>query len=291
MRKKNCIGFLITAMLLLTISDVAPGAEFPVSDITSFQAALNTAMSNGEDDVISVASGTYTLGATLTYTLTAQSTENYSLTIEGAGKDETILDGNNTVQVLNIYAEYMPDDSNAHFIVRNMTLQNGNNAGQAAGLSIWSNYGDMTVENCAFINNASTGSSYGDGGGARLRSQSGGDITVKDCEFSGNSAYYGGGAWAISYGTSSTFVQFTNNRFINNSARSSYGGSYAHGWKGTVTFSTNLFDGNSALSITQPECLMEAALMPTGVMVRLLCSTTPLSITVPTIMAAVSMSM
>ena len=246
MSKKKYFGFLMSGMFLLTMLHVASGEEFPVSDVTSFQTALTTAMSNGEDDVISVASGTYTLGATLTYTLTAESTENYSLTIEGAGPDETILDGDNGVQILNIDTQSFLDDSNAHFIVRNMTLQNGRNAGQAAGLSIWTYAADMTVENCVFSNNESTGSTPNDGGGAHLRSQSNGDITVKDCEFNGNSAYYGGGAWAISYwGTSEKVVQFINNSFINNSARYSYGGVYAHGWSGMVKLSGNLFVGNS----------------------------------------------
>jgi hypothetical protein len=248
MHNKNYIGLLTVMFLMLIFSDVSKGAEFTVSDMQSFQAALTEAASNGQDDVITVGAGTYALSSTLTYIIfPADSAEGNSLTIEGAGPDETILDGYNSVQILRIDSQEATDDSVAHFIVRNMTLQNGNHAGQAAGLSIWTNAADMTVENCIFKNNVSTGSSFGDGGGARLRSQSGGEITVKNCEFDGNSAYYGGGVWAISYfGTSEKRLQFLNNRFTNNSAWHSYGGLYVYEYKGTVKISGNLFTGNSA---------------------------------------------
>lgn len=246
-KRRDMVGCLLAAVLLSTASGDALGQEFAVSDVTAFQNALTSALGNGEDDVIVVAAGTYILSATLTYTLSNLSAENFSLTIEGSGPAATILDGNNAVQILNIYTETVPDDGNAHFIVRGMTLRNGRHAGQAAGLSIWTQAAAMTVENCVFSNNISTGTGYGDGGGARLRSQSGGNITVQDSEFDGNSAYYGGGAWAISYSgiNSVGVVQFANNRFFNNTARFSFGGAYGYSTRGSVAFHANIFWNNS----------------------------------------------
>lgn len=80
MHRRIVGSYLVVIFLAVTVT-IAKGAEFNVSNLTDFQSALTTAQSNGEDDIINVAPGLYTLDATLTYTLTAESSENHSLTI------------------------------------------------------------------------------------------------------------------------------------------------------------------------------------------------------------------
>jgi hypothetical protein len=73
---------------------------FNVSTPAQFQAALDTAYNNGQDDTINVAAGNYNITTTLIYNY--KSSETYSLTIQGAGAGSTILDGGNSVPILSI---------------------------------------------------------------------------------------------------------------------------------------------------------------------------------------------
>ena len=241
---KRC-GFLMLVVFLFPITTIesSHSQTFTATNFTELQNAFTIAVANGQDDTIELAPGLYNVTATLTYSLDAASVENYALTIAGSGAGSTILDGANVRQIMNIYAESATDD-NAVFTISGITFQNGRNGGQAAGLSVHTNYADITIADCFFSNNVSTGTSYGDGGGVRARSQNEGVITISGNTFSGNSGYYGGGAWAISYlnGT----VVYEDNRFSGNNARYSYGGAYGYSTRGSVTYSHNEFYGNSA---------------------------------------------
>jgi hypothetical protein len=104
------ITFILTANL--------NAATFNVDTPANFQTALTTAQSNGEDDTIQVASGTYTISAVLGY-LPA---DNNSLTISGEDRTTTILDGNNAIQ---IFRSQLLNLTNAHLTIENITFQNG----------------------------------------------------------------------------------------------------------------------------------------------------------------------
>ena len=116
--------FLIFFFALLMMGNV-DAATFPVSNQTEFQAALTAAQTNGQDDIINVSAGTMILTAALSYFPAV--TENYTLTIQGAGSGLTILDGNFLFcpMVLNTTGVTTPDDDNAHLAVSGITFRNG----------------------------------------------------------------------------------------------------------------------------------------------------------------------
>jgi hypothetical protein len=76
---------LIIGLFFFLTAGAIEAAVFNVTTPTEFQNALNTAASNGEGDTIQVAAGTYTPSATLTYTPAA--TENFPISIVGAGQE------------------------------------------------------------------------------------------------------------------------------------------------------------------------------------------------------------
>ena len=177
-----------------------------------FQDALTVAESNGQDDVINVAAGTYNITSTLTYS-TNNGDNGHKLTIQGAGADKTVLDGGGSVRIL-----YINTDAD----------HNGGDAG-----------GDVTIKGIAFENGYY---GYDWGGGVYVHGSSI-NITIKQCAFSENSADYGGGVCAFS---DSGTVAITNNTFSGNSANGHCGGVHAHSYSGTVTITNNTFSENSA---------------------------------------------
>ena len=82
--------FLVFLVAFLA-TNVAFGETFNVTNLEEFQDALTTAESNGEDDIINVAEGTYNITSTLNYS-TNDGDSGHTLTIQGAGVDKTILE-------------------------------------------------------------------------------------------------------------------------------------------------------------------------------------------------------
>jgi hypothetical protein len=108
---------LITVFLAFGPGYNVEAAIFNVSTPAQFQATLNTAKDNSQDDTINVAAGNYNITTTLIYNYIPS--ETYSLTIQGAGAGSTILDGGNSVPILSIY-------SVRQVFVKDMTLWNEN---------------------------------------------------------------------------------------------------------------------------------------------------------------------
>lgn len=211
-------------------------AVFNVTDVTQLQNTLTTAGSNSEDDNINIAAGTYTVMSTLTYT--AAVTENFILTIEGAGADETILDGGNTNRILLINTTNLTDDSNAHISIKGLIFQEGS-SGDGGGLYTRTNSADVKLEDSRFNRNSATG--YG--GGAYLNS-SGGTATITNNIFSNNSADHRGGGTYVN-GMETTIL--TANTFSNNSADLGVGGGiYADASWGTLILTKNTFTENAS---------------------------------------------
>jgi len=92
--------FLVFLVAFLA-SNVAFGETFNVTSPEEFQSALTIAESNGEDDVINVAAGTYNITSTLHYS-SYNGDSGHKLTIQGAGADQTVLNGGGSVQILDI---------------------------------------------------------------------------------------------------------------------------------------------------------------------------------------------
>ena len=166
-------------------TNVVFGKTFNVKTPQEFQSALTEAQSNGQDDVINVAEGTYNITSTLTYS-TNNGDSGHKLTIQGAGADKTVFDGGGSVQIMNINT-----DAN-------------NNGGDSGG--------DVTIKGMAFENG-----NGGFGGGVLVDSFEG-TITITNNTFSGNSVgYYGGGIYAWLY-YDTAILNIYNNIFLNNTA-------------------------------------------------------------------------
>jgi len=222
---------LATVLLALSPGFNVEAATFNVSTPAEFQAALDTAKSNGQDDTINVAAGTYNI----TTRIISQSFENFSLTIQGAGSGSTILDGGNSVAILYIY-------SVGQVFIKDIAFRNGNTASSGGGLSYFASAG--TVENCEF-----TGNSGGAGGGGAYVSASDGTITLNKNTFTNNTTTgYAGGLYATS-GTGT--IAITGNEFTGNTVSSSGysgGGAYVTSSSGAINFTGNILKENSASS-------------------------------------------
>jgi hypothetical protein len=228
---------LIILTLVLGVGGYGLAETFPVSDVASFQSALTKAESNLADDTIIVAAGIYDLASTLVYTPVP--VENHSLTILGAGAGSTILDGGNSVRILDMDTTNVVGDAGADVVVRGMSFQKGDSGSNSGGgLRVETNAAAVTVESCEFSDNSNSG----DGGGLYVRTSSGA-ITLTNNTFSGNSAGSGGGAYNES---SSGAITLTGNSFTGNNTISEGAGTYVDCNSGAVNFTNNTFSGNSA---------------------------------------------
>ena len=75
-----------------------------VSTAGAFETVLATAQGNGEDDVINLAAVTFDLPSTLTFV----SAEDHSLTINGASRAGTVLDGRLSTQIMSLTSDAVP---------------------------------------------------------------------------------------------------------------------------------------------------------------------------------------
>ena len=221
--------------------NVAFGETFYVTNPDEFQNALTKAQSNGEDDVINVAAGTYNITSTLHYS-TYDGDGGHKLTIQGAGADQTVLDGGGSVQILyiNTDIDHDDDDSGGDITIRGITFENGyEDYCDGGGVYVDGSLINITIRECTFSENSAYHYYFlfGDGGGVYAGSY--GTITITNNTFSGNSAEdYGGAVYAGGH-----TVIITNNTFSGNSADDG-GAVCARG--GTITITNNTFSGNSA---------------------------------------------
>jgi predicted outer membrane repeat protein len=215
MRIKQNFAVLVSCVLFLSfLSASAFGAVFNVTDTAGFATALTTAAANSEADTINVAAGTYDVTSTLTYG-SAPPTEEFTLTIQGAGADDTILKGNHD-RIMSITAN-----------------------------------GAVSIDGLTFLNGMACGTSDPDfkGGGLYVYVLNA-DLTVTNCVFQENYANEsGGGVYVLNSGTTSGTTTFDNNVFILNSADNCGGGLYVWGrtdWNHELILRNNLFLGNEA---------------------------------------------
>ena len=259
----------LVLFLLLALFSVAKAGNFTVTNITQFQAALNTAAANGENDTINVMAGTYNVNPTLTYS----STENYFILIRGVGSP--VLDGGNARRIMeltstasngNVYLEgvivqYAQADygggvrivtQSANINLNNCTI-NDNIAGfVGGGANLGSSTGNITVTNCTFRRNSSPNASgypYGTAGGLFVQTDGAGTvITMTGCTFADNTAERdGAGAMLYPLGSNSTVIA-ESNTFNNNTAKEFGGGCWIRGPGGntTVRYRNNTFTNNSS---------------------------------------------
>ncbi len=215
---------------------MAMGAEFAVDSVEGLEAALAEAESNEEDDVIHIAAGEYSITSTVTY----DSTENRDVTLQSSGGD--VILRSQFVQALYIWARGF----DAHVTIKGITVTGGHVTSPATGggLFVRVHAGDVTLENCAVIDNSASALYAGtNAGGAFIKCEGGGAILIENCLFRDNYAKgYGGGAY-INAGSNAT-VSLINNIVVDNQASSCGGGFFINLISGTLTATNNTFTGN-----------------------------------------------
>jgi hypothetical protein len=107
-------------------------------------------------DVINVEAGTYNLTQPLTY-IASGTTGFGRLTIQGAGAATTILDGQNSVQVLKLDAIKSTGFGSGanNLIVKGLTIRNGVSTTESGGLEARAIRSNITIEDCVFEGNSS----------------------------------------------------------------------------------------------------------------------------------------
>jgi hypothetical protein len=199
--------------------------EFHVTNATEFQNALNTATTNGEDDTIYLAAGTYQGH----FSYVPPNTEHKSLTImgeQGTTPEEVILDGQNNGAVLRLFD--WSEGPVAHATIVGITAQNGNSllgggGGIHAGLAAY----NVFVTNCIVKNNTSNRN--------------------------------GGGIYMINQMSTPGTLMLENNLIINNSVTedvgrvSRGGGASLYGYSGSYLIVNNVIAGNTAQGTTDPQ--------------------------------------
>ena len=256
-------------LLLLALFSVAQAGNFTVNNVTQFQAALNTAATNGENDTINVMAETYNVNPTLTYS----STENFSILIRGVGSP--VLDGGNSRRIIQLTST----SNNADIFLEGVTIQHGqadygggvnvvtqgadislnnctindNTAGfVCGGANLGSVTGNITITNCIFRRNSSPNASgypFGTAGGLFAQTDGLGTvIRMTGCTFEENTAERdGAGAMLYPLGGNSTVIA-ESNTCNNNTAKEFGGGCWVRGPGGntTVIYRNNTLTGNSS---------------------------------------------
>ncbi len=224
------------------VFQVSPGADGDCSDLVcGLQAALTAAQSNGEDDTINVAAGTYDAdgaGATFTYV----SAEDRTLSIIGAGAESTILESSgNLRRVLHLDAR-PADGGNSHITVRGLTLRNGSDSFQGGGCAAWVTTSEVEIRHCVFSGNGA----FLAGGGLYLWADLGRGV-VGSSTFVNNSAVaWGGGLFAE---TTTGEIWLLDNLFDANMNPFSGGGAHVQTNSGFVQMALNTIRGNACLGV------------------------------------------
>ena len=200
------------SLLLLAVftSPSVLAAEFCATNSTELQSALSAAASNGQDDVIRLATGNYPVIGSNQFSFSpAASDEDNDIEIIGgftpffdfpcgqvllADPTLTVLDGNNTARVMRINPPEL-----GSVTIRNLTFSNGapNDSSAGGGLLVLRNSGEtfdgtLTLENNVFLANSSNG-----GGALRLNLAGASNIAVRVL----NNMFVGNESTAISNGT------------------------------------------------------------------------------------------
>jgi uncharacterized repeat protein (TIGR01451 family) len=251
----------IVVALAVAAASASSAATFDVSTPAEFQTALTTAQANGENDSISVATGTYNLTTTLTYT--ADAAENFSLVIDGTDSAAVALNGNAQVPILRIDTTAVSNDDGVFVEVRNMTFANGNASGTPAdggALAIIMDDANQPAVFATLV--AVTGSEFydnaadGNGGAVFIRSPAVEGIYLDDLTLEGNTAGGSGGAAYVEGRFIGTPLAFNNIDFFDNTASGSGGGLYAGGFdvntpsedrSNSITLNDIMFSGNQSL--------------------------------------------
>ncbi|HKY63218.1 MAG TPA: choice-of-anchor Q domain-containing protein [bacterium] len=232
------IAFFGISTLQAASWTVSPNSDDNCEDFDChLQSVLNIAASNFQDDSISVAAGEYDASAGA-FRYEPGESENFALSIQGAGMDQTIIDAKGANQAFWAMTSILPDDSNSDLSFSGMSFRNGLTSVPGGGLRIETIAADIEVESCSFQGNSTSTIEGLGGGGLFALAGDSGSITFTENRFTDNfsSPSAGGGSVAISSGTGA--IVMTGNTYLNNDAGDSQGSTGALGG-GAVAFVTN----------------------------------------------------
>ncbi len=216
-------------------ADVSPSCVTGSATDCSLREAIRSANASSGSDTIIVPAGTYTLSVSGTAENAAATGDlditdtSGTLTLTGAGVDETIIDANHIDRVMETLA-------GTTAVISQLTLTNGTTTGDGAGILA---LGTTTLDHVTVSNNAMTGSSFGGGircenntlvitnstisGNTTTAGEFGGamnanlcNLTISQSAFSNNTASGGGGAIIASIQSNEILIE--DSSFTNNSA-------------------------------------------------------------------------
>jgi parallel beta-helix repeat protein len=155
---------LLIGVVWISPPSTASAAEFHVTNAAELQDALTEAGSNGEDDVIYLAAGTYEGN----FVYEPNATEHKSLTItgeSGTSAADIILDGQGSGRAL--YLDDWSEGPAAEIRIDGITVQNGNSTWMGGGIHATLGNYDISIIHCIIRNNTAVRS----GGGIRMESE------------------------------------------------------------------------------------------------------------------------
>ncbi len=157
------------------------GVCLTAANTCTLRAAVQEANAWPGPDVIRLPAGTYNLtitGANEDKAATGDLDITDDLTINGADKNTTIIDGNNNDRVFDVIS------TSAKFTISNVTVQNGQlTSASVTGAGI-NNRGNLTINDSKVIQNKFTSNGGGGGGIASVQ----GTVTINYSDISSNSA-------------------------------------------------------------------------------------------------------
>jgi hypothetical protein len=236
--------FLLCEMALLSLlvavgTPPAPAADFHVNTSEGLQEALQTATTNGQDDTIYLAAGTYAPHPWSDFHYASD--EGRSLTIRGepgTSPEDVVLDGGHDRQILymddNSHPGWPPPDPMPEFSLIGLTFTNSADGWDNA-VYVHASMTNVTVQNCRFYNNISNGE-----GGAIVINCIIGSVNFENNRLENNQlnekevmmgggdppVYHretlcmGGGAYIH---TAGEVITLRNNVIVNNTARGDFG--------------------------------------------------------------------
>lgn len=247
----------IVLLFTLILSLNAKAAVFNIAngDVAGLIAAINTANSNSEADIINLATnGTYTLTA-INFTSTSPNTTGNAsqrglprILDNVVGLDVIINANGSTIIRDNVAPNFGIFAIAGQTVINDLTVRNGNVNAQGAGIFVEFK-GNTEVNNCKFYDNTSTLDAEGGGGAIYTKSLS--ILRVTNCYFENNKAVNQGGA--ISNLLSNLYI--TNSTFKSNSTTDLTGADPcggaiyddgARGDNGELVIRGCTFEGNSS---------------------------------------------
>ncbi|MDO8869511.1 MAG: hypothetical protein Q7V10_02050 [Methanobacteriaceae archaeon] len=215
-------------------NDANDGAT-PETAVQTINVGIHNVAENG---VVTLAAGTYNKsGPGDSKDVNIKISKN--LTLQGAGKDSTIIDALGNSQIFDI-------DYDLTVVIKDITFKNGKLSNSGGAIS---SDATLTVQNCAFINNEAVG----DGGGALFTHTT---LNVINCVFTGNKADAGGAIFNKMGKLTVKGSTFTHNQALSDLEHYSGGGAIFN-YYGTYQIVGNTFinNVNSAIHITSGDFL------------------------------------